>query len=194
MSRFLSPSRDWGGDYLVYVLNASKKGHLAGFHLDSSTCDMEYIHDSVVVLQPDLEQIGELPFVFASPSQLSFAPDNDHLVVNIKRPMNGQENVPGHLVVYRVKETGCLDDPVPNESNGNTPWAFAIGPHQKLISTEFNGPGFFESSHLSSYEPGDVEGTLVLDKTIILENDESRALMAMNIAYVSELWDACEAI
>mmetsp|Transcript_1323 Transcript_1323/g.3126 ORF Transcript_1323/g.3126 Transcript_1323/m.3126 type:complete len:501 (+) Transcript_1323:167-1669(+) len=183
--------RDWNDDYLVYVLNAGGKGHLAGFHLDSRTCEMEYIQDSVWVLQEGLDQPGDLPNVFASPSQVSFSPDSEHLVVNIKRPLDTEDNVQGHFVVYRVMETGCLDHPVMSESNGNTPWAFIFSPHQKLISTEYNGPGF-GGSHVSSYMFGGAEdcstcdaegGNLILDRTIPLKNDEYTTAMTTSISY-----------
>lgn len=156
---------------------------------------MEYIQDSVWVLQEGLDQPGDLPNVFASPSQVSFSPDSEHLVVNIKRPLDTEDNVQGHFVVYRVMETGCLDHPVMSESNGNTPWAFIFSPHQKLISTEYNGPGF-GGSHVSSYMFGGAEdcstcdaegGNLILDRTIPLKNDEYTTAMTTSISYVSEL-------
>ena len=191
-ARVVSPNREWDDDYLVYVLNAGGEGHLAGFHLDSHTCELEYIHDSVWTLQPDLVDAGDLPNVFASPSQVSFSPHNEHLVVNIKRPLDGQDNVQGHFVLYKVLETGCLEHLAASESNGNTPWAFIFSPHQKLISTEFNGPGD-DISYVSSYMLGgeeedcEEEGQLILDKTIPLENEDYHTFMAGNIAYVSEL-------
>jgi 6-phosphogluconolactonase len=116
---------------VVYVLNASGTGNVAGFSNHSG------------VLTPIAGSIRGLSATTGTGSaQVGFSPDGEVLVVT--------EKATNKLTSYRVRGDGGIDEPVVTASAGITPFGFAFDRRGDLLVSEAFG-GAANASAVSSY-------------------------------------------
>lgn len=120
---------------LVYVLNAGETGNIVGYRLSDSG-KLSMIPGSTRPLSGGA----------TGPAQIAFNPDGEVLVVT--------EKATNLIDTYTVDDDGIANGPIPQASNGQTPFGFAFDKRGKLIISEaFGGaPG---ASALSSYAVDD---------------------------------------
>lgn len=124
---------------LVYVLNAGGNGNITGYRLSD--------HGKLSMIPGSSRPLSG---VATSPAQIAFNPDGGVLVVT--------EKATNLIDTYTVDDEGIANGPMPQASNGQTPFGFAFDKRGKLIISEaFGGaPG---ASALSSYSV-DEDGNL----------------------------------
>ena len=118
-------------DDLLYVLNASGDGNIAGFRVDE---------DGALEALPGSTR--PLSGKGVAPAQVEFSPDGDFLVVT--------EKATNRLDVYEVREDGRAEGPTTHVSSGQTPFGFAFTRRGVAIVSEAFG-GAANASALSSY-------------------------------------------
>jgi 6-phosphogluconolactonase len=108
------------GDGLVYVLNAGGAGGIAGFRVDAGGR-----------LDPVAGSAQPLSGEAVTPTEVSFTPDGDTLVVT--------ERDGGKIDTYRVDVRGRAGAPTFTESNGAAPFGFSFTPVGELVVSEAAG-------------------------------------------------------
>jgi 6-phosphogluconolactonase (cycloisomerase 2 family) len=117
---------------VVYALNAGGAGNVVGFRLAPGG-----------VLEPISGSARPLSGAAADPAQIAFASRGRVLVVT--------EKATNRITTYRVGPDGLASAPQVHNSNGPTPFGFAIAPTGALIVSEAFG-GAPDASAASSYE------------------------------------------
>jgi 6-phosphogluconolactonase (cycloisomerase 2 family) len=107
-------------DHVVYVLDAGGAGNIAGFHVDFEG-KLHSIAGSTLPLSA-----GAL-----TPTEVSFAPDGDTLVVT--------EKGTNRIDAYYVDDEGLAFGPTVNASDGPTPFGFDFSPTGELFVSEAAG-------------------------------------------------------
>ena len=135
---------------LVYVLNAGSEGSISGFNLDDENCVLSPIAGSTRSF--GLTNNSNPPSFIASPGQIGFTPNGEHILVTVKIDNNGA----GLFIVYQVNGDGTPSATSTNTpSNGSTePFSFAFDEAGHIFVTEVN------NRSLSSYEIT-AEGVLI---------------------------------
>lgn len=118
-------------DDYVYVLNAGGAGNIAGFELTHRNR-----------LKPIAGSIQPLSGAGTAPAQIAFNPSGDTLVVT--------EKATKIIDTYAVDEDGVASGPLPQPSNGATPFGFSFTRQGVLIVSEAFG-GAPNASAVSSY-------------------------------------------
>ena len=117
---------------LVFVLNASGTGNIAGFTVAGSGA-----------LRPLPDAVRSLSGPNAGPAQISFSPDGQSLVVTEKNT--------GLLDLYSIGDDGSVSEAVQVPSNGETPFGFSFTRRGLLIVSEAFGGRDGESA-VSTYQ------------------------------------------
>ena len=135
---------------LVYVLNAGSEGSISGFSLDDQNCLLTPIEGSTRSF--GLTNNSNPPSFEASPGQIGFTPNGQHILVTIKQDNDGV----GTFIMYQVNGDGTPSENSTNTpSNGSTaPFSFAFDEAGHVFVTEVN------NRSLSSYEIS-AEGVLI---------------------------------
>jgi len=116
---------------IVYVLNAGGSGNITGFHLS---------HNGR--LTPLAGSTRPLSSSAAGAAQVEFSPDGRVLVVT--------EKATNQISTYTVDRRGLASGPMPQASNGATPFGFAFDQRGRLFVSEAFG-GAPDGSAVSSY-------------------------------------------
>jgi len=136
---------------LVYVLNAGSEGSISGFRLDDASCTLTSIEGSTRSF--GLTNNSNPPSFGASPGQIGFAPNGQHILVTIKQ----DNDLAGQFFVYGVNGDGTPSETSTNTpSNGSTePFSFTFDESGNIFVTEVLPEG-----SISSYTI-DAEGVLI---------------------------------
>lgn len=104
---------------LLYVLNAAGDGSIAGFRL-APDGHLIAMADSIRSLHAATPADGAQPQILESPSQVSFTPDSDFLVVIDKGGVSGM----GKILTFAVNSDGLpADQPVTTITDNPVPFA-----------------------------------------------------------------------
>jgi 6-phosphogluconolactonase len=131
---------------LLYVLNAGS-GTISGFTLDN--------RGTLTPLPGSTRPITG--GAAADPAQVEFTPDGGLLVVTGKMTNN--------IDTYRVGHDGTPSGPLPNRSNGLTPFGLAFDNHGNLVVSEAFG-GVPNQSAMSSYAVSDAGVLTVISGSV----------------------------
>jgi 6-phosphogluconolactonase (cycloisomerase 2 family) len=133
---------------VLYALNAVGDGSVAGFRLTRSG-QLQPIEGSVRSLHAATPSVVKQPSIVFSPSQVSFSPDGDWLVVTDKNA-----GTLGTIQLFKVDPDGMIADaPVVTNSGDQLPFGFTFDRRGHLLVTETGGGA------VSSYDIND-NGTL----------------------------------
>lgn len=127
----LQPISVTENDGIVYVLNASGSGNIAGFR---------NVHGELKALPDSIRGLSAAGGT--GPAQVGFGADGDVLVVT--------EKATNRLTSYRVRRDGTPGQAVVTASSGLTPFGFAFDRRDHLIVSEAFG-GAANASAASSY-------------------------------------------
>jgi 6-phosphogluconolactonase len=133
---------------LVYVLNGADEGSITGFRL-SRRGELRPIRNSTRTL--DAAQPRFAPDALSNPTQVSFTPDGERLVVSIKDgPAAGfvpdfTPTGPGRVLVFDVGEDGRPSESyVQTDFANRGPFGFSFDRRGNLLVAQFIGGGVEE--------------------------------------------------
>lgn len=133
---------------VLYALNSFGDGSVAGFRLTRSG-QLQPIEGSVRSLHAATPSVVKQPSIVFSPSQVSFSPDGDWLVITDKN-LGGL----GTISLFKVDSDGMIADaPVVTPSPDQLPFGFTFDRRGHLLVTETG------AAAVSSYDIND-NGTL----------------------------------
>jgi 6-phosphogluconolactonase len=130
-------------DDMVYVLNAAGAGNIAGFRL-SNQGRLTPIPNSTRVINANQDPVR--PDTLFNPTQISFTPDGEQLVVTIKDgPVAGAipgaiPTGPGRILVFNVDRDGRASQTFRQTNLNNLgPFGFSFDRRGNLLTTLFVG-------------------------------------------------------
>jgi len=172
---------------VVYVLNAGDGGSIHGFALNPNSCRLVSIDGSEHLLDqsrrtfdPDLPPS---PTVFGAPTQISFTPNGESLLVSIKG-IRGATAFGGSIIQFRVDTDTSLAESNPTENLIGTdslyPFSFDFDDKDRILLVTPFGKGPPDDGTVLSYKSGEQSmGISRMDK-IILEGSQGTALIKYN--------------
>jgi len=145
---------EYGG--FVYVLNAEDGGSIQGFNLDPLSCGLSSIMgsshslDQKPVFYPDgndppLSELSNNKPVLAAPTQISFTPDGDALIVAIKGIRGHAVAFGGSFLQFSVPSTGVAEFFISNLIGLDSvlPFSFDFDDDENLLLVDAFGEGPF---------------------------------------------------